>query len=285
MMVKSMAKKRLKKPLKGKTTKRTESLYYKKIKSDFVDSLIKVVKENIKPQVEYLVNQAALQAPKTLDSIRRDRIEDGFYSEWEVVIQTFEVVSENGNVESVSSYGATAVDEFNKKEFNRQFLHVVGVQPFSFEPYIAEQLENFVRTNVSLIQNIGSDYLKKIETSVLNGIQEGRLGRDISETVKKTISRINASEKQIRNRAKLIARDQVSKFNGNLNQLRQTNVGVTAYTWQTSGDEGDERVRDSHARNDGKTFKWSDPPSTGHPGDEFQCRCVAIPNFSEILEK
>jgi hypothetical protein len=46
------------------------------------------------------------------------------------------------------------------------------------------------------------------------------------------------------------------------------------YVWLTSGDE---KVRPSHAANDGKIFYWSDPPSTGHPGEDINCRCVAVP--------
>lgn len=46
------------------------------------------------------------------------------------------------------------------------------------------------------------------------------------------------------------------------------------YVWLTAGDE---RVRASHAANDGKVFFWSDPPPTGNPGEEYGCRCVAVP--------
>jgi GNAT superfamily N-acetyltransferase len=46
------------------------------------------------------------------------------------------------------------------------------------------------------------------------------------------------------------------------------------YVWLTSGDE---RVRASHAANDGKIFDWDDPPPTGHPGADYGCRCVAVP--------
>ncbi len=38
----------------------------------------------------------------------------------------------------------------------------------------------------------------------------------------------------------------------------------------------DERVRPSHRMNDGRIFSWSDPPDTGHPGEDHNCRCEAI---------
>ncbi|MDD0884230.1 phage head morphogenesis protein, partial [Xylella fastidiosa subsp. multiplex] len=38
--------------------------------------------------------------------------------------------------------------------------------------------------------------------------------------------------------------------------------------------------REDHAAHDGTVFRWSDPPATGHPGQDYNCRCVAIPNVT-----
>lgn len=46
------------------------------------------------------------------------------------------------------------------------------------------------------------------------------------------------------------------------------------YRWHTSGDD---RVRPSHAANEGKIFAWANPPATGHPSEEANCRCWAEP--------
>lgn len=84
-------------------------------------------------------------------------------------------------------------------------------------------------------------------------------------------------------RARFIARDQAGKWNGELNRLRQTDLGVKEYVWSSSLDE---RVRGnpggkyptskpSHWDREGKTFRWSDPPSDGHPGYPINCRCTA----------
>jgi SPP1 gp7 family putative phage head morphogenesis protein len=84
-------------------------------------------------------------------------------------------------------------------------------------------------------------------------------------------------------RAAFIARDQASKWNGELNRFRQQDAGVTEYVWSTSGDE---RVRGnpdgkypnakpSHWAREGKTFRWNKPPEDGHPGIAINCRCVA----------
>ena len=62
--------------------------------------------------------------------------------------------------------------------------------------------------------------------------------------------------------------------------LRQKEIGVTEDVWRTAGDE---RVRETHAANDGETFKWSDDtpgPADGRPGEEINCRCYAEPVLS-----
>ena len=49
---------------------------------------------------------------------------------------------------------------------------------------------------------------------------------------------------------------------------------ATHYIWRTRGDN---KVRASHAANNGRIFAWDDPPPTGHPGEDFGCRCWAQP--------
>jgi SPP1 gp7 family putative phage head morphogenesis protein len=77
-------------------------------------------------------------------------------------------------------------------------------------------------------------------------------------------------------RAALIACDQVGKLNSQLAQYEQVNQGVDSYIWQTMMDN---RVRPEHAERQGKRYYWNDPPSGGHPGWSYRCRCVAIPLY------
>lgn len=51
---------------------------------------------------------------------------------------------------------------------------------------------------------------------------------------------------------------------------------TTHYIWRTSGDS---KVRSTHAENDGKIFAWDSPPETGHPGEDYNCRCWAEPYY------
>ena len=81
-----------------------------------------------------------------------------------------------------------------------------------------------------------------------------------------------------RSHADLIARDQTLRLNAELTRERQTAVGIEKFIWSTSGDE---RVRESHADLDGKTFSWDDLPTVDDeddvmPGANYQCRCAAL---------
>jgi len=135
-------------------------------------------------------------------------------------------------------------------------------------------IKQAIRRNVDLIKTIPKQNLAQIRKAIEEGIKNG----DDSYSLKKVIKELEGKNK---NRAKLIARDQLQKLNSNLNQARQQTLGIRGYIWRTSNDE---RVRQSHKDNNGKRFQWDKPPSgTGHPGDDIQCRCVAEPDLGELI--
>lgn len=57
-------------------------------------------------------------------------------------------------------------------------------------------------------------------------------------------------------------------------KARAVRGGGSHYIWRTRGDS---KVRASHAANNGRIFSWDDPPPTGHPGGDYNCRCWAQP--------
>ena len=117
---------------------------------------------------------------------------------------------------------------------------------------------------------------------------DGYLNGRSLRAVQKEIQELYGSEKRT---AQLLARDQIASLNAQITQAQQRDAGVTHYKWSTSKDA---RVRDCHAELDGKIISWDDPPEmwyetkkdgrvyTGrrcHPGEDYCCRCVAIPVF------
>ena len=60
-----------------------------------------------------------------------------------------------------------------------------------------------------------------------------------------------------------------------LNGLFQRDaLQLETYIWRS---QDDARVRAAHAGYDDQVFAWSAPPSGGHPGQDWNCRCTAEP--------
>lgn len=134
-------------------------------------------------------------------------------------------------------------------------------------PDLTEELAKRRKENVDLVVNAQRAYAA--------GVQEifddpDTHGLTVEELQARLLERGDVSE----SRAELIARDQTLKLNGAINEIRQTDAGIDQYTWSTSLDE---RVREEHAALEGRVFSWDDPPEVGHPGEDFQCRCIALP--------
>jgi putative chitinase len=49
---------------------------------------------------------------------------------------------------------------------------------------------------------------------------------------------------------------------------------LETYIWRS---QDDARVRPAHAENDDRVFAWANPPAGGHPGEAWNCRCMAEP--------
>lgn len=172
------------------------------------------------------------------------------------------------NAKVVSNSFVNGSNNANKQRFYKSIENAMGVnlQTIVQNEGLEDILIATTRENVGLIKSIPDEYFKKIETMVFTGTTQGSKAGPMI----KQIMKIGHSTAK---RAKLIARDQSSKLNSALNQQRQQNLGIEEYIWRTSGDE---RVRDDHRKNNGKTFRWDKPPkNTGHPGQDIQCRCVA----------
>jgi SPP1 gp7 family putative phage head morphogenesis protein len=144
---------------------------------------------------------------------------------------------------------------------------------------VNDLLQASVRENVNLIKTIPAEALDKVEKLVWASTTKGEGAKSIMRQI---ASRQTGKYAEDLRHARFIARDQTAKLNGNLNRIRQTNLGVEEYIWVTVGDD---RVRESHARKNGRIYRWDKPPAdTGHPGQDYQCRCIAQPILPKDLD-
>ena len=154
---------------------------------------------------------------------------------------------------------------------NYQALQALGIDVR--QTGLAALVEQLRDWNIQLITKAGQAYVADVE-SILD--DPASWGLRVEELAAKLVERGNVSE----SRAELIARDQTLKMNGGLAAYRMRSAGIDEYIWSTSRDE---RVRPSHADNEGQRFRFdSPPPETGNPSDDVQCRCVAVPYVPEL---
>jgi SPP1 gp7 family putative phage head morphogenesis protein len=180
--------------------------------------------------------------------------------------------------EIANKYGLS-VSDFNRSGIIEGLQKVAGIDIFLDEPWLADQLSLFASSNANLIGGLVDTELDKVYSTILGGFQSGSRVEEIADNIKDII---DPEDSTSRSRADFIARDQISKLNGNLNQLRQTDLGIEQYIWRTSLDE---RVRESHQVKEGETYRWDDPPAdTGNPGEDYQCRCTAEPDLAHLNE-
>jgi len=170
---------------------------------------------------------------------------------------------------------AAAMDVGATAHLNRSVKRVYGID-VAQDPRLNQALRaQWVQDNVDLITTIDSRYFDDIRKVITEGLDEGVNTRELTALFGERF-RVSQS------RARLIVRDQIGKLNGQLNQARQTEIGVTHYIWRNSEDE---RVRDEHepwpAGVADHRWSWADGSPEGHPGEPIQCRCVAEPFISD----
>lgn len=244
---------------------------YQRELEKYVEALAAVMASTLLPHLQSLIDQRNLFIP---EGARADDWADDALKLAETTSVGFAKV--NVTVPGTAAEYAAKTNVWNDTQWRKVLHQAVGVDVHQREPWLGETLNSWTKENVALITKMGDDYTSQVEGMVQRGVRSGQsvqnLTKDIQERTGVTKSR-----------ARLIARDQVSKLNGQLTELRQTNIGIKSYIWNTSGDE---RVRARHKANDGKTFSWNKPPPfTGHPGWDYQCRCWAEPIFDEIIEE
>jgi SPP1 gp7 family putative phage head morphogenesis protein len=213
------------------------------------------------------------EAPRR-DTERADALSDRVSRMINGIKVTYAERVSQARLNEAASKAGRRVSQRQREQLDRQVKVVSGIDPFLTDLSVSEHLGTFTKENVSLITSITDRHFAEMEQLILRGAREGAGAKTLAD-------RIEARFKVTESRALLIARDQTAKLFGEVNELRQRELGVKKYTWQTSGDE---RVRPDHARLDGKEFSWGSPPIVdqktgrrGHPGTDYRCRCVGEP--------
>jgi len=191
--------------------------------------------------------------------------------------------------------------------YKRQIL---GFEYYTDDGWWDDVFKAWAEENYNFFKDLTSDYITQINETVYRGIRNGMSYKEIMKDIRGIDHKVFSKK-----RAKLIARDQVGKLNGQITKKRMAEAGLNLYIWMTALDE---RVRGkpggrypkaipSHWIMEGKLCKWDDDyvyaevseikkgkiiwkPRTGKmpkaiPGEEIQCRCGATPYYQELIEE
>lgn len=261
-------KRKAKQPPKWLFPKNQEK-QYDRILYSLTNDLKDLIKTVLLPEIPSMIYEVENKMPNDRQDAFLDRLKG-------LIIYIGNAIQSKVNLSIVEAEAVgVEIARFNKTQFEKTNNSIFGIDIFVDEPWLGDQLKLFASQNAQLIKSLPEQELDRVAGDIERGLQQGLRFTEISKGIQKSFG-------ITRRRATLIARDQTTKLNASLTKLRQQEVGVEEYIWQTSGDE---RVRPTHRANDGKKFRWDTPPKiTGHPGHDVNCRCVARPVLDKLLD-
>lgn len=165
--------------------------------------------------------------------------------------------------------------DFQREQIHMQARAALGAEIMAAEPNIEPRMAAFVVENVALIKSVPGEFLASLEKNLAREIAAGASVSELSTLIS---DYYGFAER----RATKIARDQVGKWFGQLNMVRQRAMGVKSFIWR---DLDDDKVRPLHRRLNGQKFDWDKLPSEGAPGTPVNCRCYAEPVFDDIIRE
>jgi SPP1 gp7 family putative phage head morphogenesis protein len=149
----------------------------------------------------------------------------------------------------------------------QQVRAAMSVNVLTPESGLVEELAVWEADNIALIQSIPEQYLPQLRNRIVTAVRKGENYTSLMQEIRESF---NVPEW----RARLIARDQIGKLNGQLTRIRQNELGITDYLWRGMLDS---RERPAHVEREGKQFSYTKPPDDGNPGEPIQCRCYPEP--------
>jgi len=234
----------------------------------YIAPLFQYTRKYLFPEITRIKDQFLREAGRK--DTYSDEIDDSIVS---LELRWSRNITDNDSRQLVLPF-AQKTEAYHKKEFNRETRSLLGINPITSETWLPGLSDSWVANNVRLITSISSQYFTQIEGIVRRGVETGDSTKKIQDEL---IERFRVT----RNRARLIARDQINKYYGKLDRARSQDIGITHFIWITAGDE---RVRTSHSILNNRRFSWRTGADGLFPGQDIQCRCIAENDFSVFFD-
>ena len=260
---------------RGRKTKARPVRVSRKLELDYTRALLSIVDDMHSETVAAIM--PLIEQPNIGDSKRI--VNDSLFSDFKSAFSRTANTVKDKVSGIASALAQTVVSKQGQQSDGQLSAMILSKTGIDFSGLISdgalqEAVDEAVAANIALINSIPQQYLDRVEQAVMASLQAGTLNATLADD-------LNKIEGVTKNRAKLIARDQLGKINSRLSQIRQQSLGITHYFWSTSLDE---RVRSKHAKWEGDRIAWDSPTVDGHPGQAIQCRCTAIPDLDFLME-
>lgn len=191
--------------------------------------------------------------------------------------------------EMLRTLGNLNLDTLDNLQTTKDKYHrVIGMMQSDFDktvsaltivPQLSEAQRDIIASqwgeNLNLyIKGWSEQNILKLRTEVQEHAFSGGRAADLAKTLQSNYASSKA-------KAKFLARQETSLLMSKYRETRYSALGIEEYKWSTSHDE---RVRHDHKILDNKVFRFDEPPVTNrktgarnNPGEDFNCRCQAIP--------
>jgi len=152
---------------------------------------------------------------------------------------------------------------------------------FSLSEEQKEQVKKKYTENMRLnIKSWADTEVKTLRKKIETRVSKGQRYEGMIESLKKEFGGSVAH-------AKFVARQETHLLLAEVREQKYRKAGVMRYKWRTLNfATGKEKgnVRPDHAHLNNKVFDWDHPPVVdartgrrGHPGQDYGCRCTALP--------
>ena len=176
----------------------------------------------------------------------------------------------------------TALREWKKTV--RKTLKLELLDDYYQDEMYQEAIKQWVSEGSDAMGAVPQDLMEQVKDIIETGFMKGTPASQIRKEIQRAY---------YMKRTELAhgAAGRVSVLNSECTRINQEDAGVREYMWVTRRDS---RVRKCHATLDGRYFRWDNPPEmwyetkakgrvmTGrhcNPGEDYGCRCSAIPRF------
>ncbi len=158
-------------------------------------------------------------------------------------------------------------------------LRSISVLP-KLTPERTEKIATEWRDNLNLwITDFADEEIPRLRDKIQDHVMSGGRKEDIVKT-------LQASFGITKRKAHFLARQETNLLMAKFKESRYADAGIHEYQWRCVTGSPKHPVRPAHKSLDGKVFRFDSPPATtapgepqrrNNPGEDFNCRCTAVP--------